>query len=141
MHARPETKARLAVWLLVIRSRLRGLKAQLLQGRAHHPMGSAILRPLSPVDAVLRAWMQGVVAGASAAERELLRLLIDLLLHEARAQSDYRSLFSFLTARINAHVLRLAQQTGPVLVGDVVFADIAAVDLGRCLHAERRAFS
>jgi hypothetical protein len=66
--------------------------------------------------------MEGVATDASAAERVLLQMLIDLLLHEAQTQRDYRGLFPFLIARINVHVLRLLQQTGPVVVCDVVFA-------------------
>jgi hypothetical protein len=113
-------KTRLALWLLVIRSRLPQLGRQVIQGRAHHPTGCAIRRPHPSVDTVLRGWMECVATDASPAERVLLRMLIDLLLHEARTQRDYRDLFPFLVARINVHVLRLLQQT--VVVCDVVFA-------------------
>ncbi len=57
----------------------------------------------------------------------LLRTLIDLLLHEARLQTDYRSIFPFLTRRINVHVIRLLEQTDPVVVGEMVFVNMSAV--------------
>ena len=91
-------------------------------------MGYSIQRPHSPVDSVLRVWMEGVVAEADEGTLVMLRTLIDLLLHEARMQNDYRSLFSFLIKRINVHVVRLLQETDPLVIGEMVFVDMAAME-------------
>ena len=56
-----ETKARLALWLLMIRSRLQMLGGQVVWSRYQGPVGYAIQRPHSPIDRVLRVWMEGVV--------------------------------------------------------------------------------
>jgi hypothetical protein len=126
-----ETKARLALWLLMIRSRLSRLGDQVVRGRSrHHPTGWKILRQHCLVDHVLRGWMEGVIMEAGPRTEDmltLLRLLINLLLYEARAVCDYRCLFPFLAERINVHVLRLLQRTDPpVIVAEMVFADTAA---------------
>ena len=34
---------------------------------------------------------------------------------------------SFITNRINVHVMRLLQDSDPVLVGEMVFADVVAI--------------
>jgi hypothetical protein len=122
------SKTRLAVWLLMIRSRLRRLGGLVVWDRYSSPLGFAIRRPHSPIDRVLRAWMEGVVCAEEheAALKVLLLALIDLLLHEARGESDYRTLFPFLVERINVHVERLLRETGPLLVGEMVFADDVA---------------
>jgi hypothetical protein len=96
------------------------------RARAGSP-GYTIHRPQSPIDRVLRVWMESVVAAAVRASGDeqaqlLLRGLIELLLHEARAQTDYRRLFPFIIQRINAHAQRLLQDASPLLVGDMVFA-------------------
>jgi hypothetical protein len=112
----------------MIRSRVRRLGELVMwdRARAGSP-GYTIRRPHSPIDRVLRVWMESVVAAevrASGDEQAqlLLQGLIELLLHEARAQTDYRRLFPFIIQRINAHVQRLLQDASPLLVGDVVFA-------------------
>lgn len=133
-----ESKARLILWLLMIRSRLRRLGALVVWDR-YHSNRFAIARPHSPVDRVLRAWMEGVVAaevGSSGDQQatELLRALIDLLLYEAREECDYRRLFPLLGRRITAHVLRLLQDASPLLVGEVVFADRVATMVNVCLE-------
>ena len=124
----PQSKARLVVWLCMIRSRIRRLGELIMRDRARSgSSGYTIRRPHSPIDRVLRVWMESVVAaevGASGDEHAqlLLRGLIELLLHEAHTQTDYRRLFPFIIQRINAHVQRLLQDANPLLVGDVVFA-------------------
>ncbi len=124
---------RLIVWLLMIRSRLRRLGGLVVWDRYQSPLGFAIRRPHSPVDRVLAVWMEGVCAGEEEEEGgneealTLLRALIGLLLHEARGERDYRTLFPFLVERINAHVARLMQEADPVLVGEMVFADDVAL--------------
>ena len=124
-----ETKARLALWLLMIRSRLRSLGQQIVWGRYHDNIGYSIQRPHSPVDQVLRVWMEGVApVRGDESTLVLLRMLIDLLLHEAQKQRDYRSLFPFLIKRINVHVIRLLEQTDPVVVGEMVFVDMAVMN-------------
>ena len=120
-----ESKARLILWLLIIRSRLRRLGALVVWDR-YRDSRFAIPRPHSPIDQVLRTWMEGAVAaevGSSGDEQaaELLRALINLLLHEAREECDYRRLFPLLGRRISAHVLRLLQDANPLLVGEMVF--------------------
>ena len=129
----PESKTRLILWLLMIRSRLRELEALVVWDRARRGRRFlTIPRPLiSPtLDRVLRVWMEGVVAaevGGSGDEHAaaLLSALIDLLLYEARAECDYRQLFPLLGRRITAHVLWLLSDANPLLVGDVVFASQA----------------
>lgn len=131
-----EVRTRLVVWLLMIRSRLRRLGGLIVWDRYHSPLGFAIRRPHSPIDRVMGVWMESVAVSVMADnehDREaliLLRALIHLLLHEARGESDYRTLFPFLTERINAHVARLLQETDPVLVGEMVFADDVALGGG-----------
>ena len=68
--------------------------------------------------------MEGVVSEENSDTLVLLRTLIDLLLHEARLQTDYRSIFPFLIKRINVHVIRLLEQTDPIVVGEMVFVTI-----------------
>jgi hypothetical protein len=124
-----ETKARLIVWLLLIRSRIRRLGAIMVWQRYGSQLGFAIQRPHSPIDRVLRGWMEGVVvmSGEGAEHPQsllLLRTLIELLLHEARGECDYRSLFPFIIKRINVHVARLMQEVDPFLIGEVVFIDL-----------------
>ena len=96
-------------------------------------LGFGIQRPHSPIDRVLRVWMERVVVVRDENDREalvLLRALIDLLLHEAREECDYRTLFPFMERSINAHVVRLMQEADPVLVGEMVFADDVAFGEG-----------
>ena len=124
--ASAETKARLVVWLLMIRSRLQALGIQVIWGRYHDRIGYSIRRPHSPIDTVLRVWMEGVVIGEVGIHEEqpLLRTLIDILLHESHVVNDYRQLFPFLSKRINAHVKRLLQDTEPLVIGEMVFVDV-----------------
>lgn len=126
-----ETKARLALWLLMIRSRLQMLGGRVVWSRYQSPVGYAIQRPHSPIDRVLRVWMEGVVRAGTDSHDEptflLLGMLIDLLLHEARDECDYRNLFPFIASRINVHVMRLLQETDPFLIGEMVFADTVAL--------------
>jgi hypothetical protein len=112
----------------MIRSRLQSLGQQIIWARYHDSIGYSIQRPHSPIDSVLRVWMEGVVAETDEGALVMLRTLIDLLLHEARLQNDYRSLFPFLIKRINVHVVRLLQQTDPLVIGEMVFVDMAAVE-------------
>ena len=96
-------------------------------------LGYSIQRPHSPIDRVLRVWMEGVVTVYSEDDRGalvLLRALIDLLLHKARGECDYRTLFPFIERRINVHIARLLQEADPVLVGEMVFADDVAFGEG-----------
>ena len=51
----------------------------------------------------------------------LFKLLTELLLYEARDLMDYRLLFPFLIRRISAHIVKLMQESAPVLVGEMVF--------------------
>ena len=126
------TRARLAVWLLMIRSRLRRLGGLVVWDRYHGRLGFTIRRPHSPIDRVIRAWMVGVVAeeGGDGDQETMVLLypLIDLLLHEAREERDYRTFFPFVAQRINVHVARLMQEMDPVLVGEMVFADDVALE-------------
>ena len=128
-----EARTRLAVWLLMIRSRLRRLGGMVVWDRYQGSLGFGIQRPHSPIDRVLRVWMERVVVVRDENDREalvLLRALIDLLLHEAREECDYRTLFPFIEGRINVHIARLMQEADPVLVGEMVFADDVAFGEG-----------
>lgn len=132
---RPPSRAvvrRLVAALLLLRSRLHRLWGRIVWQRYHSPLGLRILRPHSPIDRVLRVWMEGIVAPATSArtpppppppaaegdgdgdagggEKDteqcaalLLRALIALLLHEARDETDYNGLFRLLMERIDAH--------------------------------------
>jgi hypothetical protein len=109
---------------------------QLSQGVARSVSNNIMLsfnirRPHSPIDRVLRVWMEAVVVNSiervDADTLILLRMLIDLLIHEARNETDYRTIFLFITNRINVHVMRLLQDSDPVLVGEMVFADVVAI--------------
>jgi len=81
---------------------------------------------------ILGVWMENVILGQAGSRDErmliLLRTLINLLLHEAHMQHDYRLLFPFLIKRINVHVKRLLQETDAVLIGQMVFVDAAALN-------------
>ena len=127
-----ELKAKLVVWLLVIRSRMQQLSQGVARSVSNNIMLSFnIRRPHSPIDRVLRVWMEAVVVNSiervDADTLILLRMLIDLLIHEARNETDYRTIFLFITNRINVHVMRLLQDSDPVLVGEMVFADVVAI--------------
>jgi hypothetical protein len=55
----------------------------------------------------------------------MLRTLIALILHESREENDYRHIFIFIRRRINVHIERLMQDTDPVVVGEMVFLNVA----------------
>lgn len=118
-----EVNTRLALWLLMIRSRLRALGGSILWERRHTSIGFTVTRPL--IDTVLRGWMMGVVGNGNVETMALLRTLVDLLLREARGVDDYRQLFPLLTSRINVHILLLLPETPrpifPVVRGELVF--------------------
>ena len=130
-----ESKTRLTLWLLLIRSRVRRLGGILLWQRYHHStLGYTIHRPFSPINRVLSGYMEGVVvmdgAAAYSGKEEdgrlmmMLRTLIALILYESREENDYRHLFIRIIQRINVHIERLMQDGGSVLVGEMVFLNV-----------------
>ena len=112
-----ESKTRLTLWLLLIRSRVRRLGGILLWQRYHHStLGYTIHRPFSPINRVLSGYMEGVVVmdGAAYSGKEedgrlmmMLRTLIALILYESREENDYRRIFIRIIQRINVHIERL----------------------------------
>ena len=118
----------------MIRSRMRRLSELVINNiHSNTALGFAIRRPQSPIDRVLRVWMETVVVNSDEQEGcddtlVLLRMLIELLLHEARNETDYRSIFIFISNRINTHITRLLLDSDPVLVGEMVFADVSAME-------------
>lgn len=129
-----ESKVRLVVWLLMIRSRMRRLSELVIHNIQNNmALGFAIRRPHSPIDRVLRVWMENVVVNSGEQGDDddtlvLLRMFIELLLREARNETDYRSIFIFISERINTHITRLLLDSDPVLVGEMVFADVSAME-------------
>ena len=122
------------MWLLMIRSRMQRLGEAIIHSIHNNAtLGFAIRRPHSPIDRVLGVWMEMVVVN-SGVQREdgdilvLLRMLIELLLHEAQNETDYRSIFPFIANRLNTHIERLLLDPDPVLVGEMVFADVSAME-------------
>jgi hypothetical protein len=128
-----EVNIRLAVWLCMIRCRLRDLQEMTVSSVCVRT-GYRIRSP-PVIESVLSVWMQGVLFEAGSVKMDdpcdgesypLLCVLISLMLQEARKVADYRELFVFLVQRINLYVEFLMRGVFPA-------ADSAASAGSACL--------
>jgi hypothetical protein len=114
-----DAELRVIVWLCMIRSRLPDLKSSLFRSVENRWHWYKIRRPRSPIECVMRIWMEGILHECGAVHESdgqalpILRALIELILEESRGVEDYRVFFPFLETRINAYVVCLMSGVMP----------------------------
>ena len=108
-----EVEIRLTVWLCIIRSRLPSLQSRIVDEIGRRGTGYKIERHYSPIDHVMRVWMEDTLHETESIQMSdqhdsralpVLCVLIELMLREARGVMDYRKFFPFLMDRINVYV-------------------------------------